>query len=199
MKKIELWQIGVMLIMTGVFSFSCEKADNTPLGQKLFEITVPADWMYYWYNDDNFLYNAESPERLADDEQMVDDTLKENVEVIRYYYPGKNLDLFYDALTTDYSVDTSYHEIYSSDTVINDRQGKKLIHLQTIELLSFVTDDTFYLQTRPLKYIFYKDEYGYLVSCNAMPFTYEYYEPIFEDIISTFQFKEWFNNHIIKS
>lgn len=190
MKKIKYWQICAILVLVLVLVSSCNKDDNTPYGQKIFDIIEPSGWLYQFYNDENVLYYAWSPIRIEDDDQLQQDTINEDLLITREHLPELNLELFYSALLMQLEADTSYHLIYAADTVINGEDSKKLIHLQTYKLPSrTIPNDSVYLQVKPMKFLFYKDEYGYIVDCGMLPYTYPYYKPIFEAAISTFQFK----------
>lgn len=190
MNRIKLWHIFAMLALVIMLAASCNKDDDTPYGQNIFEITVPSGWMYQSYNDENVLYYAWSPLRLEDDEALEQDSINEDLLITREHLPDFNLEIYYTYLKANLEQDTSFHELYASDTVINGEAAKKLIHLQTYRLASqTIPNDSFNLQIKPMKFFFFKDEYGYLLDCGMLPYTYAHYKPIFESFVSTFHFK----------
>jgi len=190
MKRIKYWQVFAVLALVIVLASSCNKNDNTPYEQNIFEITVPTSWMHQSYTDENLLYYAWSPLRVEDDEAMMQDSINEDLLITREYLPELDLELFFTYIAADLEHDTSYHAIYATDTVISGENAKKLIHLQTLKLPSqTVPNDSFILQIKPMKFFFFKDEYGYIVDCGMLPYTYAYYKPIFEEAVSTFIFK----------
>lgn len=84
----------------------------------------------------------------------------------------------------------TYLEVYATDTIINGQNSKKLIHLDTVRLASqMIPTDSFDLGVKPIKYFFYKDDYGYLIDCGVLPFTFDYYKSIFDNIVGSFTFK----------
>ena len=190
MKRKECWQACVMLALMIVMAASCKKNEDTLSGLNIFDISLPSGWMYQSYADENVLYYAWSPLRTEDDETMENDTINEDLLISREHLPTLDLDRYFTYLVEYLEIDTSYHEIYATDTVINGENAKKLIHLQTFKLPSqTIPGDSIYLQVRPMKFFFFKDEYGYIVDCGMLPYTYPYYKPIFETIMSTFKFK----------
>jgi hypothetical protein len=190
MKQIKYRQVIIILALTVVLASSCNKTNDTPYGQNLFDIIVPEGWLYQSYTDENVLYYAWSPLRVDDDEAMLQDTINEDLLITREHLPELDLEIFYTYVTSELEHDTSYHAIYATDTVINGESAKKLIHLQTFKLPSQnVPNDSFNLQVKPMKVMFFRDEYGYTIDCGMLPFTYPHYKPIFEEVLSTFQFK----------
>lgn len=190
MKRIKCWHACAILMLMIVLTSSCNKDNDTPYGQNIFDISVPAGWMYQSYNDENVLYYAWSPLRIEDDEALEQDSINEDLLITREHLPNLDLELYYASLKANFEHDTSYHVQYETDTVINGENAKKLIHLQTYRLPSqTVPTDSIDLQVKPMKFFFYKDEYGYLIDCGMLPYTFSHYKPIFEEAISTFQFK----------
>lgn len=192
MKRIKIWKLFVLIIPALIMISSCEKDD---IKYELeFDIEVPEDWIYteYYFND-LVRYEAFSPDRLEDDMALVDDTLTETMIIYRIAYsPAIDLDVFYTAITAELSKQPNFQIFYSSDTTVNGENAKKLIHLQTIRKpISVSPTDSVDIDIKPMKLFFYKNDYGYLIDCTIVPYTYDYYKPIFEeDIIPTFVFKE---------
>lgn len=190
MKRIQFLQVFIILALMMALASSCKKDDDLPPGRKLFDITVPAGWLYQYYYDENLLLYAWSPLRIEDDEAMLQDTINEDLLLTRQHLPGTDLAGFFNSVTNLLDQDTSFHYVYVSDTVINGEDAKKLIHLQTYKIASrTIPTDSVYLQVKPMKLIFFKDEYGYILDCGMLPYTYPHYKPLFDDFISTFQFK----------
>ena len=189
MKRITFLQVFFTLALASILVTSCNKNDNE--GVELnFEITLPAGWQYQVFDDINALYYAWSPLRTEDDVLLVKDTINEDLFISRNYLPGADLGAFNAAVRANLAKLSSYVELYATDTIINGMDSKKLIHLQTIKLAPKVEGgDSLELDIKPIKYFFYKDDYGYLIDCGALPFTFDYYRNIFEDIVTTFTFK----------
>jgi hypothetical protein len=88
--------------------------------------------------------------------------------------------------------DPSFSELSAVDTTINGVEAIKVTHLQTVRVAirsTYETTDSADLIIQPIKYLFYRDGYGYMVNCNTLPYTYDYYKPLFEDVMSTFKFR----------
>ncbi|MBN1157876.1 MAG: hypothetical protein JXA61_00720 [Bacteroidales bacterium] len=190
MKRIKIWQVLVLLFSVIIMVTSCNKDDEEP--ELEFEITVPSGWNYNnYYYEDVLRYYAWSPMRVEDDINLVADTIQEDLVIYRNTYEGMNLDMFYIALTADLAQQTNYQTLYSSDTTVNGEDAKKLIHLQTIRIpKSGSSTDSIDLDIKPMKLIFYRDDYGYVMDCGMLIYTYDYYKPIFEEeIVPTFRFR----------
>ena len=189
MKKIEFWKLAIMLALPVILISSCNKNDNQGDGLN-FEITIPFDWQYQIYSDSYFRYYAWSPLRTADDQAGIQDTINEDLLVTREYLPGSSLNEYYTNINVQLQSKLNYIELSMVDTTINGEDAKKLIHFQTLKIAkNNAANDSFLLDVMPTKYFFYHNDYGYIVDCGALPYTYNYYKPIFDDIISSFQFK----------
>ncbi len=192
MKRIKIWQILVLLISALTIIQSCKKEDT--VYELEFDIDVPDGWdVYESPYDDYVRYSALSPDRLEDDMALQEDTLNESVTVYRAYIPGYSLIEFSDDIYDNLLLQTGFVALhYNSDTIVNGEDAQKLIHLQTIRVaLQDSPLDSVDLDIASLKLMFYRNDYGYMLECLMVPFTYSYYKPIFEeDIIPTFVFKE---------
>jgi len=187
MKRLKIWHIGIMLAAALTIISSCEKDDAKY--ELEFEVTVPEDWQYWIFNEENVRYYAWSPLRTEDDQAGLQDTISEDLQIIREYFPGVDLDFYFGALNSYLDGQTGYMPISTVDTTINGVVSKKHIHLQTIRLPSSTNvNDSFNLVIKPIKFVFYRNEYGYIISCGALPYTFDYYKPIHEEIVSSFNF-----------
>ena len=188
--KIRIWQVCIIFATAIIIFSSCEKDDEKY--ELEFEITVPEDWQYWeYYFDDVTRFIAYSPTRLEDDADLVEDTLTESMHIYRLSMPGVDLDIFSAAMTAVWEETTNYQYIYASDTTVNGENAKKLIHLQTIRKpLDESPLDSVDLEILSMKVVFYRNDLGYIIECGMLPYTYDYYKPIFDGIISSFKFKE---------
>ena len=190
MKNNTAFLLLVLIVSVLIALSSCTKEDDTFYGQSIFEITVPSGWMSQWYNDENLMLYAWSPLRVDDDEAMLEDTINEDLVITREYLPALDLEVYYTSIVTLLQNENSYRQVYASDTVINGESAKKLIYTQNIRLPSNTPSiDSVDLEVKPMKFVFFRDEYGYIIDCGMVPYTYPYYKPIFEEAISSFQFK----------
>lgn len=190
MTRLKIWHVGIMLAAALIIISSCEQDDVKY--ELEFEVTVPEDWRYWeYYFDEVTRYIAYSPMRLEDDADLIEDTLTESMHIYRLKNEDFDLELFYASLTADWARDATFLTLYSSDTTVNGENAKKLIHLQTIRKpITNSPLDSVDLEIKPLKLVLYRNDYGYVIDCGMLPYTYDYYKPIFEDIISSFSFKE---------
>lgn len=179
MKTLKIWQAIVLFTCMALVIASCNKDDDEV--QLDFEVTVPTDWTYVIYDDDVYLYYAQSP--LEDS----NDSINEDMLITRERLNGITLPTFYTAVIAGLESDTTFHLLSSADTTINGVDSKKFVHLQTLYIVSSV--DTLELKAKALKYLFARENYGYVVSFSALQSTYDHFEPVFEDIIATFKFK----------
>lgn len=179
MKTLKFWQSIIPVTVLALVIASCNKDDD---GVQLdFNVTVPGDWTHVTYDDDVYLYYAQSP--LLNSE----DSIREDMLVTRQQFNGITIPLFYTAVIAGLETDTTFHLLSSVDTTINGVDSKKFVHLQTLYIITSV--DTVELKAKALKYLFAKDNYGYTVSFSALTSTYDIYEPVFENIIASFEFK----------
>lgn len=190
MKSIRTWHICILLASVLVMISSCKKDDT--VYELEFDISVPVDWQYWeYYYDDITRYIAYSPIRLEDDMALVQDTVTESLQVYRLNNAGLDLDEFLIALTAEFEKTTNFQILYSSDTTVNGEDARKMIHLQTIRMPSNnIPLDSIDLDIKPMKLFLYRNNYGYVIDCGMLPYTYDYYKPIFDDIVSSFTFKE---------
>ena len=169
---------------------SCNKDDD---GDGLdFELSLPADWNYQLYDNPVYKYYAWSPERILDDAAGVKDTINEDLIISKQEFPNSNLDGFYFGIVSEFLDDPSFYELSVVDTTINGVNAKKMIHLQTIRIELVSTSeigDSADLDIIPIKYLFYRSGYGYVVDCGTLPYTHDYYKSVFDDIMSSFKFK----------
>jgi hypothetical protein len=174
-----------MLLLTGaILSFAaCNKDDDGPTLD--FNITVPDAWNYFILNSDNVVYYASSPLESASD------SISEDVLVTKDDIKGYNLNQFCEAVIASYDNDTSFHQLYFSpeDSTINGAACRKLIHLQTLYTPVSQSNDSIALDAKLTKYFFVRNNYGYVVGMNAMVESYPLYKPVFDTIISSFEFK----------
>lgn len=190
MKSLRTWHIYILIASALIMISSCKKDDI--VYELEFEISVPEDWQYWeYYYDDITRYLAYSPERLEDDMALVQDTITESLQIYRLNNSGLDLDEFHAAITTVFEKTTNFQILYESDTAVNGEDARKMIHLQTIRLpVNNSPLDSIDLDIKPMKLLMFKNDYGYIIDCGMLPYTYDYYKPIFDDIVSTFIFKE---------
>jgi hypothetical protein len=130
------------------------------------------------------VYYAQSPQ------ENQQDSILEDLLITRDALSGGTLSTYYTAYVFTLAEDTTYQYVYDADTTINGLESKKLIHLQKLFGIRTQTKDTVVLNTKSLKYFFVHNNYGYVLSFLALEDTYDTFEPVFENIISTFSFKE---------
>ena len=180
MKKREIMK-GAFLAGILILSAACNKDDQPSLD---FDITVPAGWNYYALNSDNIVYYASSPV------ENQTDSITEDLLITKDAASGMTLDQFCSSAISSLDDDTSYHKIYlSGDTSINGAESRKLVYLQNLKLFRSDHQDTMYLNLKRTNYFFVRNKYGYIVTMNALVTTYPTYKPIFDNIISTFKFR----------
>ena len=169
---------------------SCLKEEESEEAD--FELTVPENWEYLFPNDPVYKYLAWSPQRLLDDEAGINDSINEDILVSKQSLSNSSLADFYTALIDILLDDPSFSELSAVDTTINGVEAKKITHLQTVRVpisSTYEPLDSADLIFQPIKYLFYRNGYGYMVNCTTLPYTYDYYKPVFEDIMSTFNFR----------
>jgi hypothetical protein len=179
MKTLKFWQAIVLVTVLALVITSCNKDDDEI--QLDFDVTVPGDWTQVTYDDDVYLFYAQSPLENSED------SIREDMLVTREQFSGITLPLFYTAVIAGYDSDTTFHLLSSVDTTINGIDSKKVVHNQTLYIVTSI--DTVELKVKALKYLFARNNYGYLVSFSALQSTYDIYEPVFENIIASFEFK----------
>jgi hypothetical protein len=170
--------LAVIVLMTA----ACNKDDDK--SNLDFEITVPSGWFHYELNQENMVFYAVSP--LEND----DDTVTEDLLITKDLVSGVNLNTFYTAYLADMADDTTFSVVsQSGDTTINGETGKKLINLQTLYSINTTTHDTLVFHTKMTRYFFVHNNYGYVLSMSALVSSFNMYKPIYDDIISSFRFK----------
>jgi hypothetical protein len=181
MKTLKIWHAFVLLAGIVWVSASCNKTnDEIKLD---FDITVPDDWVFYKFNQDNIVYYALSP--LEDQ----NDTLQESLLITKELTSGATLSAYFIAIVNDLAEDTSFHVVYLSDTTINGFESKKLIHKQIFLAIDQSRQDTLTFDGEALKYFFVRNNYGYVVSFNALVSTFKDYKPVFDTIMASYKFK----------
>jgi hypothetical protein len=181
--KAVLFIAGIVMITA-----ACNKKDDGPTID--FNITVPTDWKYYILSNGNVVYYAQSPLK------SLSDTVTEDLVISKY--SAKDMGLtnnmtltsFYTTYVGSLDNDTTYHAISTIDTTINGEDAIKLTHLQTIYAVNSANGDTVHLNAKLQKYVMMNNNYGYVVSFNALTDTFNEYKKIFDDIIATFTFKK---------
>lgn len=175
--KAVLFVAGIVML-----TVACNKKDDGPTLD--FDITVPSDWNYYIYSNEGLVFNAVSPQ--ANDS----DRISENLLVWKVSAENTTLQSFYSSYATSLAKDTTYHAISITDTTINGEEAIKLTHLQTVDAINTSNSDTIHLNAKIQKYVMVSNNYGYVVSFNALTSTFNQYKVIFDNIIATFMFKK---------
>jgi hypothetical protein len=186
MKKREIVKAVLFVAAIILVTAACNKKDDGPTLD--FDIEVPADWKYYVLNEGNeqmkVVYYAQSPTI------SLSDSVTEDLIITKNSAPGMSLSSFYTAYLADLDDDTTYHYISTVDTSINDVDAIKFTHLLTIYAVNTANNDTVHLNAKLQKYIMMNNNSGYVVSFNALTDTFDDYQEIFDNIISTFVFKK---------
>ena len=176
--KAVLFVVGIIMVTA-----ACNKKDDGPTLD--FDIAVPVDWKYYVLSNDNVVYYAQSPLKTSQN-----DSVSEDLVITKNSAPGMSLSSFYTAYLADLDDDTTYHPVSTVDTTINEVDAIKFTHLQTIYAVNTANNDTVHLNAKIQKYLMMHNNYGYVVSFNALTDTFDDYQEIFDNIISSFIFKE---------
>jgi hypothetical protein len=175
--KAVLFVAGIIMLTA-----ACNKKDDGPTLD--FNITIPADWKYYVLNNGNIVYYAQSPLKSASD------TVAEDLVITKDKANNLSLSSFYTAYVASLDDDTTYHAISAIDTTINGENAIRLTHLQTVYAVNTSNGDTVHLPAKIEKYMMLNNNYGYVVSFNALTTTFSEYKKTFNDIIATFTFKK---------
>jgi hypothetical protein len=176
--KAVLFVAGIVMVTS-----SCKKDDGPTLD---FNITVPSDWRYYIFSasaQDPTVYYAQSPQKTTAD------TVSEDLVITKNKATDMTLSSFYTAYLTSMQKDTTIHPISSIDTTINGEDAIKLTHFQTIYAVNTSTNDTVHLDAKIQKYFMVNNNFGYVLSFNALISTFDEYQDLFDDIVATFNFK----------
>ena len=175
--KAVLFVAGIILL-----SAACNKNDDEITLD--FNITVPSDWSYYVYGGSGFVYYALSPSKNQAD------TISEDLIITKMKAENVTLQEFFTLYETAIAKDTSYHKISAVDTTINGEEAVKLTHLLLVVSINQAKGDTAIFESKMQKYLMINKNSGYVVSFNALTETFKEFQPLFDDIIATFTFKE---------
>jgi hypothetical protein len=182
MKTKEIIKGILFLVGVLILAAACnDKGDDPHLD---FDITVPSTWNYYVLNADDIVYYATSPV------ESQTDSITEDILITKDDITGENLAQFSASVISSLDDDTTFHVIsFSQDTTINGNTSRKLVHLQTLKAYRTETHDTIYLHAKKTSYFFVNNNYGYVVTMNALVTSFATYKPIFDNIIGTFKFR----------
>ncbi len=187
MKKHRNSFLLLLVAALAILAASCQKDDTS----YSFEIKVPTDWGYQYYSDLTVKYYAWSPSRLADDQAGVRDSLSEDLLISQYALTTADLFSFYSNYVYPmFDQQLNYQALSTVDTTINGYECIKHTHFQTNRIAWQGSTDTIEFDAQIVKYVFYHNNIGYIVDCTALPYTFDYYAPVFEDIMSTFKFRD---------
>jgi len=172
----------VLLMLTGILflTVACNKEEDKIVLD--FTIEVPGAWEYYLLEEDNFVYWAISPLNSPDD------SIREDLVITREAASGTSLQTFYSRILDDLTEDETFQQLSEADTSINGAPCKKLVHLQTLMSVS-QSNDTTTLDVKDTKYVFVRNNRGFVVNCAALVTTYDTYRPVYDEIMSSFTFK----------
>jgi len=173
-----------VLFIAGIIMLTaaCKKDEGPTLD---FDITVPTDWRYYILTQDNTVYYAQSPQKTTTD------SVSEDLVITKDAATNMNANSFSTAYVTALMKrDTTIHPISSVDTTVNGEEAVKLTHFQTIYAVNTTTKDTVKLEAKIQKYFLVNNNYGYVLSFNALISTFDEYQKTFDDIVATFKFKK---------
>jgi hypothetical protein len=173
--KAVLFVAGIVMITA-----ACKKDVGPTLD---FNITVPSDWKYYILSSDDVVYYAQSPQKTTTD------SVSEDLVITKNKAANTTLNVYYTAYMTNLVKDTTYHPVSSIDTTIDGVDAIKLTHLQTIYAVNTSNGDTVHLYAKLQKYLMVHNNYGYVVSFNALATTFDEYKKTFDEIIASFSFK----------
>jgi hypothetical protein len=130
------------------------------------------------------VYYAQSPQTTTTD------TVSEDLVITKNDANGMSLSAFYTAYVGAIADDDSTFQPETTiDTTINGEDAIQLIHFQTIYAVNTANGDTVHLDAKLEKYFMINNNYGYVVSFNALRSTFDAYKDVFDDIISSFTFK----------
>jgi hypothetical protein len=180
MKNLKIWlAFPILALMVGL-SVSCTKDEDIVLD---FSITVPENWNYIAWSNQGLVYSAQ---RIENNDL---DSLREYLLIYKEPLTGFTLDTYYQAIKTQLLASEEYvSTIEEKDTTINGASSKRIIYNQ---LGQFITRyrDTVDLHEITTMYFFYEKSNGYNLSFVCIDTLYNDIKPVFDGIISTFQFK----------
>jgi len=192
MKRNEVGLVFIIIASLLITLSSCSEKVVFTESDLEFKISVPVEWQYQEDISDSIRYYALSPLRKDDVGSGQTDSIKEDLIITREYYAGASLeDYYYWTIQVLKALTTNYDSLSTEDMVINGNDCKQHIHLQTV-LIPRIDDpeDFFEVDLKMIRYVFLRGDYGYTISCASPPDTYDHYKPIFDFIVSTFEFKE---------
>lgn len=161
---------------------ACNKDEDPTLD---FNITVPSSWRYYILGEKDVVYYAQSPQTTTTD------SVAEDLVITKNDAKGMSLSAFYSAYVGSIAdSDTTFEPETAIDTTINGEEAIQLIHFQTIYAVNTSNGDTVHLDAKIEKYFMMNNNYGYVVSFNALRTTFDDFKEVFDDIIASFSFKD---------
>lgn len=180
MKKLKIWYAFLILGIMVVMSVSCNKDEELALD---FEITVPDNWSYYILANEGLVYSA------MRDAESSEDSLREYLLIYKEPLPGYNLQLYYSQrkgaiMNSEFYVST----VQDDDTVYNGNPCKRFIYQEAGKFINQF-QDTFDVALITSDYMFFKDDNGYFFNFISVDTIFYRNGPLFNDIMSTFQFK----------
>ncbi len=180
MKKIKIWHAFPLLALIVGLSASCTKDEGIQLD---FTITVPDNWTHFTLANQGLVYTAER------NQVNPQDTVREYVLIFKEPLKGYTLDLYYEAIKDQLLESDQYvSTIEEKDTTINGADSKRIIYNE-IGYYITSTRDTIDMNQITTLYFFLENSNGYNVSLVTIDTLYDENKPVFDDIMSTFQFK----------
>lgn len=178
MKKSILFRI---LIAVPFVLAACNKSEDVELD---FNITFPDDWTHFVFSDEGRVLDAA---RNAKNEA---DSLRESLVIFRTKFPSSTLGLYYATLRPQIMQSLAYDSLtYESDTLINEINFKKMQSHEWLLIINSLSQDTSYVGAVTERYFTYRNDYGYNLTFVTIDTAYPVARGIFDDIISTFEFK----------
>jgi hypothetical protein len=179
MKKMKFWHAFAIIALMVGFSASCTKDEGIVLD---FTITVPENWIYFALANQGLVYTGQ---RGQINEQ---DTLREYVLIYKEPLTGYTLDMYYNAIKGQLLATEEYvSTIEEKDTIINGADSKRIIFNDVGYYI--IGRDSIDLNQITTMYFFYENSAGFNVSFVSIDTLYDEIKPVFDDIISTFTFK----------
>lgn len=180
MKKLPVF---FMILTASVFLIiACNKGEEIKLD---FELTVPDNWSAYIYANEGYIYDAR---RIAENEQ---DSLVEGLVIYKTKQNGSSLNTYYNGLKSQIQKSAAYDSmLYDTDTLVNETSFKKLLSLEKLRYINPAYQDTFMLNAVTVRYFFYENNYGYNMTFLSIDTAFYRNKVIFDNIMSTFHYKE---------
>jgi hypothetical protein len=187
MRTLKIWHAFAMLIAVTILFTACNKK-----GEELvldFNVTVPDSWEERLQEYNGMIsYLAISPNNLASG-----DTLQETVVITKEQLPSTyNLATYYNTIKLLIEDAEGYAFVSENlDTTVASEPCRKIVYKEYTPIILYYrapvdTVDTTLVLT---KYFFVKNTYGYQVSFTALQETIAEFKPVFEEIITSFSFK----------